>query len=224
MSDRRNLHAVKGISLVELLVVTLILGILAAILFPVFRSSIAKAHQTHDINNLRQIGTAAELYLADHGARSYNLLKIAPLYIKSDQVLVSSSDDSPAGNHNLFLDHLVTHADLSPWKSNKKTSYPSVGGIGAPWILRKFENELFEQFTQDPKSGWVIAPVRDAPACLKAEYLIGTDFISNYQYLRLREDSSIVRPTCIEHGDKRYVQYLILGLFFKHQTTQLVEE
>ncbi len=52
----------KGFTLIELLVVIAIIMILAAILFPVFAKVRAKALQTTCINNLNQMGKAAEMY------------------------------------------------------------------------------------------------------------------------------------------------------------------
>lgn len=52
----------RGFTLIELLVVIAIIMILAAILFPVFAKVRAKALQTTCINNLNQMGKAAEMY------------------------------------------------------------------------------------------------------------------------------------------------------------------
>lgn len=52
-------------TLVELLVVIGIIALLAAILFPVFATVRGKARQTVCISNLRQIGTAFQMYAQD---------------------------------------------------------------------------------------------------------------------------------------------------------------
>jgi prepilin-type N-terminal cleavage/methylation domain-containing protein len=55
----------KGFTLIELLVVIAIIAILAAILFPVFAQAKEAAKKTACLSNLKQIGTAANIYLTD---------------------------------------------------------------------------------------------------------------------------------------------------------------
>lgn len=55
----------RAFTLIELLVVIAIIAILAAILFPVFAQAKAAAKATTAISNLKQIGTALQIYLAD---------------------------------------------------------------------------------------------------------------------------------------------------------------
>jgi prepilin-type N-terminal cleavage/methylation domain-containing protein len=56
----------RGFTLIELLVVIAIIAILAAILFPVFAQAKNAAKKTADLSNLKQLGTAEQLYLADY--------------------------------------------------------------------------------------------------------------------------------------------------------------
>src|SRR5206468_1075903 len=50
----------------ELLVVIAIIAILAAILFPVFAQAREKARSASCISNLKQIGTASQMYIQDY--------------------------------------------------------------------------------------------------------------------------------------------------------------
>ena len=52
----------RGFTLIELLVVIAIIAILAAILFPVFAKARARAQDSACISNLKQIGTAVNMY------------------------------------------------------------------------------------------------------------------------------------------------------------------
>jgi prepilin-type N-terminal cleavage/methylation domain-containing protein/prepilin-type processing-associated H-X9-DG protein len=56
----------SGFTLIELLVVIAITAILAAILFPVFSKARAKAQQSTCQSNLKQLGTAFDMYKSDH--------------------------------------------------------------------------------------------------------------------------------------------------------------
>jgi len=55
----------RAFTLIELMIVIAIIGILAAILFPVFARAKAAAKQTTCLSNLKQIGDAFVLYMGD---------------------------------------------------------------------------------------------------------------------------------------------------------------
>jgi len=59
----------KGFTLIELLVVVTILGILTAILLPVFLGVRERARQTVCVSNLHQMGLAIQMYQSEDGGR-----------------------------------------------------------------------------------------------------------------------------------------------------------
>jgi prepilin-type N-terminal cleavage/methylation domain-containing protein len=68
MMHRYPNHAVKkAFTLIEMLVVLLIIGLLAAILFPVLKSAREGGYQANCATNLHQIYIAVELYRKDEG-------------------------------------------------------------------------------------------------------------------------------------------------------------
>lgn len=70
----------KGFTLIEMLVVIAIIGILAAIAFPVFSRAKDSAYRGADMSNLNSIGTALQLYRNDQGGYPPALLGYADTY------------------------------------------------------------------------------------------------------------------------------------------------
>lgn len=67
----RQHAAHPGFTLIELLVVIAIIAVLAAILFPVFSQAREKARSTACLSNLKQLGTATQMYMQDYDEKLF---------------------------------------------------------------------------------------------------------------------------------------------------------
>ena len=80
----------RGFTLIELLVVIAIIAILAAILFPVFAKARENARKANCQSNLKQLGTAAMMYVQDYD-ETYFSANNAPLSYTLPNGAVSGS-------------------------------------------------------------------------------------------------------------------------------------
>ena len=60
----------KGFSLVELIIVIAIMAVLIGVLAPQFIKYVERSRESTDLQNIEEIKTAAETYVADHGEES----------------------------------------------------------------------------------------------------------------------------------------------------------
>ncbi len=58
----------KGFTLVEIMIVVVIIGLLAAMAIPAFQKVRASSQDKAVLNNLRQLGSAADQYFLEYGA------------------------------------------------------------------------------------------------------------------------------------------------------------
>jgi prepilin-type N-terminal cleavage/methylation domain-containing protein len=82
----------KGFSLLELLVVIAIIGILAAIILPVYASAKNNAYRNADMSNMNQLRTALQLYRTDQGAYPPALLGYVTQYMGTMEDMVPAND------------------------------------------------------------------------------------------------------------------------------------
>lgn len=97
---RNRLNNKSAFTLIEILIVVVIIGILAAILFPVFARSREKARAASCLSNYHQIGIAIQMYAQDaddkipaNGGSFSGLIQDSVPYIHTSAVFVCPDDD-----------------------------------------------------------------------------------------------------------------------------------
>src|SRR5437016_226738 len=107
-------------TLVEILAVLAVIAVLAAVIFPVFARVRDRARESACISNLRQIGQAFRMYMADYdNERPGRLYQLLPAYISAPELLQCGSDGT--GNYGYLNSGITT--DLRPWPYRQSYNY-----------------------------------------------------------------------------------------------------
>lgn len=143
----------KAFTLIELLVVIAIIAILAAILFPVFAQAKTAAKRTQTLSNIKNVGTAIQLYMADYD-------DILPRQDTCDEFLLNSSLRGvvpfPAGGNgpgctssagaNGFLyrkNHFSWQNWIYPYTKNADIFFNALRQRGSAWDT---SSDIIDQF------------------------------------------------------------------------------
>ncbi len=74
-----------GFTLVEIMVVVAVIGILAAMAIVAFTKIREQSQDKVVYNNLRQIATAAQTYMLEHGSYSVTITDLYPVYMREPE-------------------------------------------------------------------------------------------------------------------------------------------
>ncbi len=97
----RNAKNVTGFTLLEMLAVTAVISLLAALAWPTFAKGIQSSHQSVCASNLRQIYQAINLYGTDHNGN------------------LPPAENAIANYAFMYLKDYVAPADLTAWGGNR---------------------------------------------------------------------------------------------------------
>ncbi len=83
----------KGFTLVEIMIVVVIIGLLAAMAIPAFQKVRQSSQDKAVLNNMRQLGSAADQYFLENGTSTVDITSLvgANAYIKSLSTVASES-------------------------------------------------------------------------------------------------------------------------------------
>jgi type IV pilus assembly protein PilA len=75
----------KGFTLVEIMIVVVIIGLLAAMAIPAFQKVRSSSQDKTVLNNMRQLGSAADQYFLENGTSTVNITSLVgpTAYIKA---------------------------------------------------------------------------------------------------------------------------------------------
>lgn len=122
----------RGFSLAELLVSVAILGTLAALMFPIFRSAIDSAKRTECGAHFRQIGYALTLYLGDYDDR------VPPVNyqpVRMDNPIADRTWVQTLLPYTGSLSLFICPSDIGRTGSESQMNIMKDGTIADPWIL-----------------------------------------------------------------------------------------
>jgi prepilin-type N-terminal cleavage/methylation domain-containing protein len=119
----------RGFTLIELLVVIAVVAILATIAYPTYIGIQEHAKVTKDLNNLRQIGIATQLYMNDNDGALFStatswMSQLHPKYLPSWNVF-QSPFDNPVAPRTALEDN--TNSAVSYGINNGPPGNPVVG-------------------------------------------------------------------------------------------------
>lgn len=161
----RHKKFAHGFTLIEMLVVIAIIATLVALIFPAIASALEKGKITQDMNNMRQLALATQMYLNDNdgafflptGGATPWMQSLHPKYLPAWKIFQSSFDKRVSSEDN-------TTAPVSYGFNAHATNDGAVGTTSA----------LLADKIVNPSTFVLFAPAQDASATTKFAGLAST--------------------------------------------------
>jgi prepilin-type N-terminal cleavage/methylation domain-containing protein/prepilin-type processing-associated H-X9-DG protein len=140
-----------GFTLIELLVVIAIIGILAAILVPVFMGAREKGRQTSCLSNMRQLGMAMDMYEQDHsdciipGTNNGNSWGMGLLQLYTESKDIYKCPDDPTTGSGSYQPVSYALPKTFAYNTTGPGTYVNDAGMGlSQWNAPTVSVELIE--------------------------------------------------------------------------------
>ena len=126
----RSPRPAGGFTLVEILIVVVILGILAAMVVPQFASASSTARNNSMLGSLQVIRTQIELYHAHHNSTYPTLVQIATWNVLTQRTDIDGNTGTTDGVH--IYGPYIKQMPLNPFENSRTVSDTAAAGVG--WV------------------------------------------------------------------------------------------